>query len=36
MGPETHVHKITNVPVFYMELGLNGIVEGNMDYLGHL
>ncbi len=23
VGPETHVHKITNVPVFYMELGLN-------------
>jgi hypothetical protein len=23
VGPETHVHKITNVPVFYMALGLN-------------
>ncbi len=22
VGPETHVHKITNVPVFYMALGL--------------
>ncbi len=23
VGPETQVHKITNVPVFYMALGLN-------------
>ncbi len=22
VGPQTHVHKITNVPVFYMALGL--------------
>ncbi len=27
-GPETHLHKITNVPVFYMALGLNGFDAG--------
>jgi hypothetical protein len=25
---ETHVHKITNVPFFYMELGLNDFGAG--------
>jgi hypothetical protein len=28
VGPETHLHKITNVPVFYMALGLNGFDAG--------
>ncbi len=28
VGPETHVHKITNVPVFYMALGLIGFDAG--------
>ncbi len=28
VGPETHVHKITNVPVFNMVLGLNDFYEG--------
>jgi hypothetical protein len=27
VGPETHLHKITNVPVFYMALGLKGTVS---------
>ncbi len=28
-GPETHVHKISIVPVFYMALGLNDFDMGN-------
>ncbi len=28
VGPETHVHKITNVHVFYMALGLNDFDAG--------
>ncbi len=28
VGPETHVHKITNIPVFYMALGLNDYDAG--------
>jgi hypothetical protein len=28
MGPETHVQKITNVPVFYMALGLHDFDVG--------
>jgi hypothetical protein len=29
MGPETHVHKITNVPVFYMTIGLIDFAAAN-------
>jgi hypothetical protein len=28
VGPETHVHKITSVLVFYMALGLNNFDAG--------
>jgi hypothetical protein len=28
VGPESHVHKIINVPVFYMVLGLNDFDAG--------
>jgi hypothetical protein len=28
MGPETHVHEIINVPVFYMALGRNDFDAG--------
>ncbi len=35
VGPETHIHKITNVPVFYMALGLNDLDAGNILYEGH-
>jgi hypothetical protein len=28
LGPETRVHKITNVPVVYMALGLNDLEAG--------
>ncbi len=35
VGTETHVHKITNVPVFYMELGLNDFDAGTIHYEGH-
>ena len=34
--PETCVHKITNVPVVYMALGLNDFEVGNIHYEGHL
>jgi hypothetical protein len=31
----THVHKITNVPVFYMALGLNDFDGGQIHFEGH-
>jgi hypothetical protein len=33
VGPETHVDKITNVPAFYMGLGLNDFDVGK--YINH-
>jgi hypothetical protein len=32
MGPETHVHKITDVPVFYMALALNDFDAGKSKW----
>ncbi len=32
VGPENHVHKITEVPVFYMVLGHNDFDEGKSKW----